>query len=167
MSLLSVSASPRSLALLLFAGMGATVGAALLFEHVGGFIPCALCLKQRTPYYLGLPVAAIAFASAMFGGPRWLTRAAFTIAAGLMLWGGGLGVYHSGVEWGWWQGPADCAATAGGVTRNAGDLLADLNAKRPPSCTDAAGRFLGLSFAGWNVIASALWLAVAVRGARG
>ncbi|WP_375198209.1 disulfide bond formation protein B, partial [Sphingobium sp.] len=37
--------------------------------------------------------------------------------------------------------------------------------KRPPSCTEAAGRFLGLSFAGWNVIASLALALVAFRAA--
>jgi hypothetical protein len=34
-------------------GMTGTVGGALAFEHIGGYIPCALCLMQRTPVLLG------------------------------------------------------------------------------------------------------------------
>ena len=40
-----------------------------------------------------------------------------------------------------------------------------IDAIRPPSCDEAAGRFLGLSFAGWNAVASALFAAVALRSA--
>ena len=36
----------------------ATILGALAFEHFGGYQPCALCLMQRTPYYLGVPLAA-------------------------------------------------------------------------------------------------------------
>lgn len=152
--------------------MAAVVGTALGFEHVGGFIPCALCLEQRTPYYVAVPVMAAAALAARLRAPSWLPR--LLIAAGglLMLYGLGLGVYHAGVEWGWWPGPASCATAAPGLTRDAGSLLDDLNALRPPSCEEAAGRFLGLSFAGWNVIASAalaaacLSLALAGRGNR-
>ena len=50
-------------ALFLAVAMAATVGTALGFEHIGGYIPCALCLMQRTPYYIGVPVALVALAS--------------------------------------------------------------------------------------------------------
>ena len=79
--------------------------------------------------------------------------------------GAGMGVYHAGVEWGFWEGPATCATTAQGVTQNAGDLLSDLNSKHGPSCQEASFRLLGLSFAGWNVIASLILAAIAFSGA--
>ena len=46
-------------------------------------------------------------------------------------------------------------------------VLDQLNTLIPPSCDEAAGRFLGLSFAGWNVLASAFWAAVGYRAALG
>jgi len=158
--------SPVVSSALLALGMVATVGGALGFEHIGGYIPCALCLLQRDPYYYGIPVAVTALASALFGGPAWLTRTLLAIAGIMMLVGAGMGVYHAGVEWGFWEGPATCATTAQGVTQNAGDLLADLNSKHGPSCTEASFRFLGLSFAGWNVIASLILAAIAFSGVR-
>lgn len=153
-------------ALLLTVGMAATVGGALGFEHIGGYIPCALCLMQRLPYYYGIPVAALATLSAALGAPPWLTRVLLGAACIMMLVGAGLGVYHAGAEWGFWEGPATCATTAQGISQNAGDLLGDLDAKTPPSCTEASLRVLGLSFAGWNVIASVILAAIAWRGIR-
>ncbi|RUU27092.1 disulfide bond formation protein B, partial [Mesorhizobium sp. M6A.T.Ca.TU.002.02.2.1] len=38
-------------ALFLAVAMAATVGSALAFQYLGGYIPCKLCLEQRTPYY--------------------------------------------------------------------------------------------------------------------
>ena len=154
---------PRILATVLTVGMAAVVGGALAFEHIGGFIPCALCLQQRTPYYIGIPIGVLAIVASAFRAPAIVTRGLFLVAGGLMLYGAGLGVYHSGVEWGWWEGPAACGG--GGFSTDAGSLLDDLNATRPPSCADAAGRFFGLSFAGWNVIASLGLAAVALKGA--
>ncbi len=153
-------------ALLLAAGMAATVGSALGFEHIGGYIPCALCLLQRQPYYYGIPVAILAALNAQFGGPAWLTRLLIGIVGVMMIVGAGMGVYHSGVEWHFWEGPATCATSANGVTQDASNLLNDLNAVKGPSCTDAALRVLGLSFAGWNVIASLILAATAFRGVR-
>lgn len=144
--------------------MAATVCTALGFQHIGGFIPCKLCLEQRTPYYIGVPLMLLAFASSTLRWPPVITRGLLAAGGLLMLWGMGLGTYHAGVEWGWWEGPADCGAVAypGG---DSGSLLDQLNAVVPPSCDQAAGRFLGLSFAGWNVVASAILAAIALRGA--
>lgn len=158
--------STLSFAILLALGMTATVGGALGFEHIGGYIPCALCLLQRLPYYYGIPVAVVAALSAALGGPSWLTRLLLLVVGVMMLVGAGLGVYHAGAEWGFWEGPATCATTAQGISQSAGDLLGDLDSKKPPSCTEASLRVLGLSFAGWNVIASLILAAIAFAGVR-
>ncbi len=147
-------------------GMAATVGSALGFEHIGGYIPCALCLLQREPYYYTIPLALIAAVNAAIGGPQWLSRLLIAAVGIAMLTGAGMGVYHSGVEWHFWEGPATCATSANGVTQDAGNLLSDLNAVKGPSCTEASLRVLGLSFAGWNVIASLILAGIALRGLR-
>ena len=99
-------------ALLLAGGMAVTVGSALGFEHIGGYIPCALCLLQRQPYYYGIPVAILAALNAALGGPAWITRALLGLVGIMMVVGAGMGVYHSGVEWHFWEGPATCATSA-------------------------------------------------------
>ncbi|MEI3856131.1 MULTISPECIES: disulfide bond formation protein B [Ensifer] len=153
------------IAIVVTLGMAATVGGALGFEHIGGYIPCALCLLQRDPYYWGIPVGILAIITSALKLPVWLTRTLLGIVGILMLVGAGMGVYHSGAEWHFWEGPSTCATTAQGVSSNVGDLLGDLDSKHAPSCTDAALRVLGLSFAGWNVIASLILAAIAFRGA--
>lgn len=140
-------------AALLALGMAVTVGTALGFQHIGGYIPCKLCLEQRLPYYIGVPVAALALAAAAFRLPPLLVRGLLLAVALLMMWSIFLGAFHSGVEWGFWPGPADCGAVALPPS-GSGSLLDQLDAVIPPSCDQAAGRFLGLSFAGWNVVAS-------------
>ncbi|MBO0904160.1 disulfide bond formation protein B [Jiella sonneratiae] len=145
-------------------GMAIAVGAALLFQYVGGYIPCALCLEERIPYYVGVPLAAVAFVAAAGRAPAPLTRGLLLLVGLIMLVSLGLGVYHAGVEWHFWAGPTGCSQVGGGGL-SSGDLLADIDAVRPPSCDAAAGRFLGLSFAGWNAIASALFSAVGLRSA--
>jgi disulfide bond formation protein DsbB len=145
--------------------MAGVVGSALLFQHVGGYIPCKLCLEQRMPYYAGVPVMVLAALSSRFGLPGIVTRGLILVGALLMTWGLGMGVYHSGVEWGWWAGPSDCGAVAGAPA--GGSLLDSLNTAIPPSCDEAALRILGLSLAGWNAIASLVLAAVAWRAAFG
>ena len=168
---MTVTASPLArpgfiYSLLLAIGMAAVVGGALGFQYIGGYIPCALCLLQRQPYYYAIPIALLGTISAMVGLPNWITRALILAAGILMLVTAGMGVYHAGVEWHFWPGPATCSTTANSMTGNAGDLLTELNTIKGPSCTDAALRVLGLSFAGWNVIAGILLAAFAFVGVR-
>ncbi|WP_174802123.1 disulfide bond formation protein B [Martelella limonii] len=147
--------------------MAVTVGTALGFQHFGGYIPCHLCLLERNPYYIGVPLGIIGLLTSAFGLPRIIARLALIAIAGLMVWGMVMGVYHAGVEWHWWAGPSDCSGSLSGVTTDAGNLLGDLNRVTGPKCDEAALRVLGLSFAGWNVIASLVIAVVALWGARG
>lgn len=146
----------------------ATILGAWAFQIFGGFIPCALCLEQRWPYYIGLPVALVALISALSGGPAWLTRGALVVTGVIFAYGAYLGVFHAGVEYAWWEGPADCAVTSGPVTGGSGDLLDQIDNIRVVSCTEASWRFpdaWGLSFAGWNAAISVVLAAVALGGA--
>lgn len=146
--------------------LAGVVGTALGFEYIGGYIPCKLCLEQRIPYYLGTPIALVALVGGTLDAPAWLVRGCLLIVGLLMAYGLYLGIYHSGVEWAWWAGPADCSTSSTtGITTNATDLLGAIDAQTPPSCSEAAARFLGLSFAGWNVIASAILALVAFKAA--
>ncbi|MER0239256.1 disulfide bond formation protein B [Fulvimarina sp. MAC8] len=151
-------------AIMLLIGTSITVGTALLFQYVGGYIPCALCLEQRIPYYIAIPVALLAMIAAGGRAKAILVRGLLIVLGLLMLWSLYLGVFHAGVEWGYWPGPAECSGGGGGNLMG-GDLLATIDAVRAPSCDEAAGRFLGLSFAGWNAIASAVLASIALGAA--
>ncbi|MDL2403841.1 disulfide bond formation protein B [Rhizobium mayense] len=166
MSLTSTSRTGLVYSALLAIGMIVVICSALGFQYIGGYIPCALCLEQRQPYYYGIPVAIAAALSAAFGVPSWITRALLAIAGIMMVVGGGIGVYHAGVEWHFWAGPTTCSTTASSMTQNAGDLLNELSTIKGPSCTEAALRVLGLSMAGWNVIASVILAAIAFIGVK-
>jgi disulfide bond formation protein DsbB len=144
----------------IFALAAATILGALAFEHIGGYLPCALCLMQRTPYYFGLPVLAVAIGAVFLKGPRAAVAALFAVFAALMLYNTVLAAYHSGVEWRFWEGPASCAPSI--RIESAADLMDQLENAHAPSCTEAALRILGLSFAGWNVLISGLLAALAV-----
>lgn len=152
-------------ALFLAAAMAATVGGALGFEHIGGFIPCKLCLAQRVPYYVGVPLMLITALSAAVRLPAIVTRGLLLLGALIMVYSLYLGINHSGVEWGWWAGPTDCGAVSTPAGGGSGGVLDAIDAFVPPSCDKAAGRFLGLSFAGWNAVSSLILAGVAFRGA--
>ncbi len=129
----------------------ATILSALAYEHIGGYAPCALCLIERYAYYAGIPLAAGAF---FLGRSKPSGLAVLLLAlCGLgFLINSGIGVYHSGIEWKWWPGPASCSA--GALAPLSGSLLDALNNAHAVACDSAPWRLLGLSFAGWSALIS-------------
>ena len=145
--------------------MVAVILSALGFEHIGGYIPCKLCLAQRMPWYWGIPVAGLAVIALLLRWPPVVTRGLMLVTGLILLYSFYLGAHHAGVEWGWWPGPTDCGAIEGGVATSTEDLFRQLESEVPPSCDDAPLRVLGLSFAGWNAVASAVLAAIALHTA--
>jgi disulfide bond formation protein DsbB len=152
----------RRIAIAVLLAASATIGGALVSEHVFGLVPCKLCLLQRQPFYWGIPLA-ILVALAPARGP-WL-RLGLAALALVFLVSAGLGAYHAGVEWGWFLGPSDCGGGSGAAPGAVGDFLNQLGSVRVVSCTEAAWRFLGLSLAGWNALVSLGIAALAAFGA--
>ena len=146
---------PLPLAVLVTLAMTATLLGAWGFQYAG-YVPCELCLRQREAYYLAIPLGALAALALAVGAPGCVWRGLLAAVALAMVSTALLGAYHAGAEWGFWPGPDSCGAAANALPTSAGDLLQSLSNTVPPSCTEAAGRFLGLSFAGWNVIAATL-----------
>src|SRR3954470_6183247 len=93
-------ANPAVAAALTVAIVGAaTVAGAWFFELVLKLKPCPLCLEQRMPYYIGIPLALIVALAAWRRAPRALVIGSLITLAGLMAWGTYLAVFHAGIEW--------------------------------------------------------------------
>jgi disulfide bond formation protein DsbB len=139
------------------------VGSALAIEHIGGILPCPLCLDQRVAYYAAIPLALLAVVFA----PRAPVAARLLLAAVALAFvvNAGLGIYHSGIEWGFWPGPDACSGMAPLAT-NPGALLESLNRPSVIRCDAAALRILGISLAGYSALLSALLAVFAAAGLR-
>lgn len=140
----------------------ATIAGAWIFEAFG-YLPCELCLKQRIAYYVGVPLAA---------ATTWLALKNISIARALLyvsaaLWIGSamFGVYHAGVEWGFWPGPTACTGS-GTAASDMDAFMKQLQSVQVVQCDKVAIRIFGLSLAGWNAVISAGLAALAVIGAR-
>src|SRR4051812_46829525 len=140
-------------ALAITAISAATLAGAWFFQLVLDIRPCPLCLEQRYAYYLVVPLGALIALGAAKDAPRAALVAGFAMIALATLWNAGLGAYHSGVEWGLWQGPAECSGPVGNLG-SAGDLLQRLDSAKVIRCDEVQWRFLGLSLAGYNVLIS-------------
>ena len=162
-----LTADPIRTAPLAIAAIGAAaIGGALIFEHVFGLQPCPLCLEQRIAYYVSIPLAVLLLIGISAGAARKVLLAGFAVIAAGMLWNAGLGVYHSGVEWGWWPGPQDCSGPVNSLG-SAGNLLKKIESIRIVRCDEVQWRFLGLSLAGYNVLISLALAALALWAALG
>jgi disulfide bond formation protein DsbB len=131
----------------------AMLGAAHAFERFGNMPPCALCLHQREAYWAAIAVGGLAlianrFDSDVFGKRAFSLLLVFAFGAGAIVAG-----FHVGVEYKWWPGIAECAAS--GDLKASGDLLGALSKPMDvPACDVVAWSMLGLSMAGWNMLIS-------------
>jgi disulfide bond formation protein DsbB len=152
----------RTATLLILGVAAATIGAALFSQHVLGYLPCKLCLTQRQPYYIAIPIALVLVLAPL---PHAVRRAGLWLLALIFLVSAALGAYHAGVEWGFWPGPSDCGGAPLPAASGMDDFLKDLGKARVVSCTQAAFRFLWLSMAGWNAAVSLALAAFAAAAA--
>lgn len=145
----------------LFAGvlsLGLLSGA-WVFQYGFGYAPCVMCFWQRYAHMAVIGTAvAIILARAAFGTgealPKWLGPTLLIVA---LLGSAGLGGFHVGVEFGWWEGPKACAAANIGdlAVIDPNDPLAFLSEPLGPiACSDVVWSLLGLSMAGWNMVVS-------------
>lgn len=131
----------------------ATLAGAWFFEYVLKLAPCPLCLMQRIPYHVIISLSLLLAIAALVRAPRNLLLVGFAAIAIAAACNIVLGIYHAGVEWHWWAGPADCSGPLTDL-RTGGSLLDQLHAVHVVRCDEAAWRFLGLSLAGYNVLIS-------------
>lgn len=128
----------------------ATLATAHGFEHIGGLRPCALCLEQRSAYWMAIGFGAAAAAlyrqddvkATMV--PRLLV-AGMTLA---LLYGAWLAGFHTGVEYGWWEGPPSCTSTG---ARSLADMLQD-SPDDIVMCDEIPWALFGISMAGYNFL---------------
>ena len=143
----------RNLMLFAAAGSLALLLGAFAFQ-AAGYAPCKLCIWQRWPH--GVAIAAGVLVLAL--GPLVLLGVIGALgAAG----SAGFGMYHTGVERGWWEGPTSCSGDGNSLAGMSGsDLLSTDITETIIMCDEVAWAFAGLSMASWNVVFSALLAAI-------
>jgi disulfide bond formation protein DsbB len=143
----------------------AAIGSAWFIKLVLGILPCKLCLDQRIPYYVGLPLAALAAWQAKRQSASLVTTGLLVALGCVFAVGAGMGLYHAGIEWGLWRGPTDCTG-AMAAPLPMSDFLRQLETTKVIRCDEVAMRIAGLSLAAWNMIVAAGLSLLAFVGAR-
>jgi disulfide bond formation protein DsbB len=147
---------PRLLAAGSFVLGLATVLGAWGSQLIGGLVPCELCLEQRIPYYIGLPLLALILLL-WTRLPRTVLIGGLVVAALVFVWSTYLGIHHAGVEWKFWPGPTACSGI--GVTVSFEDL-SNINATRVVPCDAVQFELFGITLAGFNALISAAIVAM-------
>lgn len=149
--------SSRGLCFLAVFGSFALLVGAFLFQAIG-YAPCRMCIWQRYPH--GLAIAAGALL--LFGVSTLFVS---FIGAFASTTTSALGVFHTGVERDWWEGPSSCTGSGLDLsTLSSQDLLPSFT-NGPINivmCDEVSWEFLSLSMASWNFILSGfltlIWL---------
>jgi disulfide bond formation protein DsbB len=152
-------------ALAIFVVATATLAGAWYFEIVLQMPPCHLCLEERIPYHVAIPLSLLLAIAVLARAPQKLIAVGFLAILAAVLCGAALGAYHAGVEWRWWPGPTDCTGPVADFSKN-GPLLQQLQSVHIVPCDVASWRLLGISLAGYNVLISLLLAAIAAFGLR-
>jgi disulfide bond formation protein DsbB len=101
-------------------------GGALVSQYGFGLYPCEMCYWQRWPHQAAMLLAAIAIA-----------------ISGL------IGIFHAGVEYGFWEGLTTCSTGQSGPVS-----LDDIMAAPLIRCDVPQWTLFGVSLAGFNAILS-------------
>jgi disulfide bond formation protein DsbB len=137
-------------------GSFALLAGAFLFQWLG-YAPCKMCLWQRWPHAVAIVIGLLALALtrlktqlALLGGLAALTT-------------GAIGLYHTGVERDWWEGPTSCSGSSALDTNN----LLSTDITPIVMCDDVVWSLMGLSMASFNALISlalvTVWIAAARR----
>ncbi|SPF80394.1 disulfide bond formation protein B [Pseudoprimorskyibacter insulae] len=147
----------RTYTLLAAAGSAAMMLGALGFQYLGEMAPCKLCYWQRYPHIAAIAIGVLALVL----GWRWLAG----LGALAALATAGVGMFHTGVERGWWEGPTTCTSQPiGGLSTD--DLLNQIMAAPLVRCDEVAWEMFGLSMASWNAVASLVLAGIWVMALR-
>ncbi len=125
---------------------GGLLAGALGSQYLGGLHPCEMCYWQRWPHW-----AALALGGLSFFLPRQARTLTFLAAIAIAV-SGAIGLFHAGVEAGWWQGLTSCSTVAQGNSPD--ELLKNILATPLVRCDQVQWAFLGLSMAAWNAVIS-------------
>ncbi|MCY1125412.1 disulfide bond formation protein B [Frigidibacter sp. RF13] len=154
-----MTSQQRTAILLAAGGSLALLAGAFIFQAFG-YAPCKLCIWQRWPHVAAIVIGVLCLATRR-AGLAWFGALAALATAGV-------GLYHTGVERGFWVGPTTCTSgDVGGLS--ADDLMNQILAAPLIRCDEVAWQLLGLSMASWNAILSlglaAIWVWAATRRA--
>ncbi|PAL21314.1 disulfide bond formation protein B [Sphingopyxis sp. GW247-27LB] len=121
-------------------------GGALVSQYGFGLHPCEMCYWQRWPHQAAMVLAAIAL---LLRRNDTAMRALTLLAALAIAVSGAIGIFHAGVEYGFWEGLTTCSTGQNGPV-----TLDSIMAAPVIRCDVPQWTLFGVSLAGFNAIFS-------------
>lgn len=121
-------------------------GGALVSQFGFGLHPCEMCYWQRWPHQAAIVLALLAL---LLRANDRAMRLLTLLAALAIAISGLIGIFHAGVEYGWWEGLTTCSTSQSGPVTLDSIMAAPLIRCDVPQWTLA-----GVSLAGFNAIFS-------------
>jgi disulfide bond formation protein DsbB len=149
------ASSVTTAALLAFLVPSALYGSALIAQFGFGLHPCEMCYWQRWPHQAAIILGLLAL---ILRNHVSAARILTLLAALAVLASGMIGLFHWGVEQGFWQGLTSCSTGPSGPIS-----LNDIMAAPVIRCDVPQWTFMGLSMAAMNMIVSWLGAALILR----
>ena len=137
-----------------FLASASMLGAAHASEYFLRLLACPLCLRQREVYWAAIVLSIISFAIVRVRPTARLIMTVNMMLCLAFLTGAVIAGYHTGVEWKFWPGPAECSAGIGEALPSSAAGMDLDQSFAIVSCSDAAWRMLGISMAGYNAVVS-------------
>lgn len=143
--------------LIILAALGsfALLGGAFIFQAIG-YAPCKMCLWQRWPHAAAIILGLLAVLIGRFQTTFAALGALATFTTGA------IGLYHTGVERAWWDGPLSC--TGLGVLNFDDPLNRDVASV--VMCDDVVWNLMSLSMASYNFLISLVLVGIWIAAAR-
>lgn len=145
--------------LVVFVVMLSIISGAFFIEMLG-YKPCVLCLYQRIPYYVSLLLTLILLTMPEHAIIKKLLLSSLFVT---LIVSAGLGWFHAGVEFKWWQGPQGCSGTIN--AQDIQSMLESIKNTSAVSCNKPSLLIFGYSLSVWNAIWSLVLLLILLSGA--
>jgi disulfide bond formation protein DsbB len=130
---------------------------AYIAEYSFGIIPCDFCVYERAVYGAVLFIGILSFTNHYWvTGHRANRIQFFLLGVGIILT-----LYHIGMEYQWWKGPASCTGIGNATTLEA---FRDQLMKARPKCDQVNWIIGGISATVWNLAVQIGLMSIIILG---
>ena len=143
--------SPREWGVFFFV-VSAAILSAVFISQKFGFHPCKLCIWQRWPYTATGVLSLVLIAAA---NNKTLVKIVLALLGASFAVGMGIAIFHTGVEYRWWEFHSDCTGGAYKAGASVDEFLARLKAAPAVRCDQRQPFLFGMTMAFYNALTSA------------
>ncbi|WP_193741227.1 disulfide bond formation protein B [Candidatus Liberibacter americanus] len=142
---------------ILIVGFTVVLICSLALQHIAGYIPCKLCLQERSLHFYCLLIAIIASFTAYNNRLYLITCILMGLVSIIMIYNIVLGIIHVEIELNILSAANACIIKPMNEEISAEDLSSSIENQAIVPCNKVNLNILGLSPATWNIIYSVIF----------